>query len=103
MQEEEKHISPAEDTDDTKKKKGKSILETIREVDEKEAQREAEADVTTDAATAERIVRRRQVARAVEEFPALALEVLVEDNYCDEDLQQLKKLLLLLAKEADGK
>ena len=41
MQEEEKHISSTDDTDDTKKKKGKSILETIREIDEKEAQREA--------------------------------------------------------------
>lgn len=57
------------------------------------AQREADLDVTTDASTAERIVRRRQVARAV----------LVEDNYCDEDLQQLKKLLMLLAQEASGK
>lgn len=64
---------------------------------------EAALDVTTDASTAERIVRRRQVARAVEEFPALALAVLVEDDYCDEDLRQLKKLLLLLAKAADGK
>ncbi len=56
-----------------------------------------------DMTTEMRIVRRRQVAQAVEDVHALALAVLVEDDYCDEDLRRLKKLLLLLAQEAAGK
>lgn len=57
----------------------------------------------TDMTTAERVARRRKVAVAVEDVHNLAYAVLVADNYCDEDLRRLKKLLWLLTEEAGGK
>lgn len=57
----------------------------------------------TDMTTAERVARRRKVAVAVEDVHNLAYAVLVADNYCDEDLRRLKKLLWLLTEEAEGK
>lgn len=57
----------------------------------------------TDMTTEVRIVRQRQVAQAVEDVHDLARAVLVEDDYCDDDLRRLKKLLMLLAQEAAGK
>lgn len=51
----------------------------------------------------ERGDRRRKVAVAVEDVYNLAYAVLVADNYCDEDLRRLKKLLCLLTEEAEGK
>lgn len=63
MQEEEKHTmqpeeSPTEpkpgESGKGKKKKGKSLIETMREIDEKEAQKEAEAEERRQAILAER-------------------------------------------------
>lgn len=63
MQEEEKHTmqpeqSPAEPQSEEpgkkKKKKGKTLIETMREIDEKEAQKEAEAEERRQAILAER-------------------------------------------------
>lgn len=57
----------------------------------------------TDMTTEMRIARQRQVAQAVEDVHDLARAVLVEGDYCDDDLRRLKKLLMLLAQEAAGK
>lgn len=54
MQDEEKHTMQPEESGSRKKKKGKTLLETMREIDEKEAQREAEAEQRRQEIIAER-------------------------------------------------
>lgn len=66
MQEEEKHAvhpetsAPEDSGTPPKKKKGKSLIETMREIDEKEAQREQEAEERRQAIIAEREKREKE-------------------------------------------
>lgn len=54
MQKDEKHIAPEETGGNGKKKKQKSFLETVREIDAKERQREAEIEAEQQRIKAER-------------------------------------------------
>ena len=94
MQEEEKHISS---TDDTKKKKGKSILETIREIDEKEAQREAEEEARIRAIRAERERREKEeYAKKIQqeriELIRLKQGIITESDTIHEEKEEKPKL-----------
>jgi len=97
MQEEEKHISSTDDADDTKKKKGKSILETIREIDEKEAQREAEEEARIRAIRAERERREKEeYAKKIQqeriELIRLKQGVITESDTIHEEKEEKPKL-----------
>lgn len=109
MQEEEKHTmesgttpeesAPADPSTRRKKKKGKSLIETMREIDEKEAQREAEAEEHRQAIIAEREKREKEeYAKKIQqdriELMRLKQGVITESETIREEKEEKPKLSL---------
>lgn len=108
MQEEEKHTmqpeqpsaaSQPEESRKEKKKKGKSLIETMREIDEKEAQKEAEAEERRQAIIAEREKKEKEAyARKIQqdriELMRLKQGIIEESETIREEKEDKPKLSL---------